>query len=305
MMAALIISAAVVFDWLLGEPRRFHPLVGFGRLAARVEQRLYGGAWLTPKERRARGALALMLLLLPIALFAAWCAVVPIAGTIFSAAALYFALGHRSLHDHARAVVCALRDGNEAGARNAAARMVSRDAVTLDICASTTESVLENGSDAVFGALFWFAVAGAPGALLYRLANTLDAMWGYRNDRYLHYGWAAARLDDGLNYLPARLTALTYALLGRTRQALICWRVQAPSWDSPNAGPVMAAGAGALNITLGGPARYAGKWHVRSLLGMGKAPEVNDIERALALVRKGVWLWIASTFVLGGFIRVI
>lgn len=300
MMAALIMSAAVVLDWLLGEPRRFHPLAGFGRLATLIEQQFYGNARLSPPARRARGVLALCALLIPLTLLAVWCAAVPIFGMLFSVGTLYFALGHRSLHDHARAVVRGLRAGDEAGARNAAARMVSRDAATLDICGSTTESVLENGSDAVFGALFWFAVAGAPGALLYRLANTLDAMWGYRNERYLHFGWAAARLDDVLNYFPARLTALTYALLGRTRQAFVCWREQGPAWDSPNAGPVMAAGAGALNVTLGGPARYDGKWHDRPLLGSGTAPQVDDIEQALGLVRNGVWLWITIGLVLSG-----
>lgn len=305
MTAALIMSAAVVLDWLLGEPRRFHPLAGFGRLATRIEQPFYGNAWLTPRARRARGVLALCVLLIPLTLLAVWCAAVPIFGTIFSVGILYFALGHRSLHDHARAVVRALRAGDEAGARRAAARIVSRDAATLDICGSTTESVLENGSDAVFGALFWFAVAGAPGALLYRLANTLDAMWGYRNERYLHFGWAAARLDDVLNYFPARLTALTYALLGRTRQALMCWREQGPAWDSPNAGPVMAAGAGALNVTLGGPARYGGEWHDRPLLGSGTAPQVDDIEQALELVRNGVWLWITIALVLSGLVLII
>lgn len=299
-MTAVLMAAAVLLDWWFGEPPRLHPLVGFGRLAARIEQCLYGDAQSSTLVQRARGVLALCVLLIPLTLLAVWCAAVPIFGMLFSVGTLYFALGHRSLHDHARAVVRGLRAGDEAGARSAAARMVSRDAATLDICGSTTESVLENGSDAVFGALFWFAVAGAPGALLYRLANTLDAMWGYRNERYLHFGWAAARLDDVLNYFPARFTALTYALLGRTRQALMCWREQGPAWDSPNAGPVMAAGAGALNVTLGGPARYGGEWHDRPLLGSGTAPQVDDIEQALGLVRNGVWLWITIGLVLSG-----
>ena len=180
------------------------------------------------------------ILLVPFTLAAVALAALPYVGAVFSVVALYFALGLRSLHDHARPVAEALRAGDETEARARVGLMVSRDSAALDITAATTESVLENGNDGVFGALFWFAVAGAPGAILYRLANTLDAMWGYRNDRYLHFGWAAARLDDVLNYLPARLTALTYAVLGRTRQALACWHSQAPSWDSPNAGPVTA-----------------------------------------------------------------
>ncbi len=300
MTTSLLVMAAVVLDWLLGEPKRFHPLVGFGRLAGGVERRLYGGAGVSPRARRIRGVLALALLLTPLVTIAAFLCTLPDAGAIFSITALYFALGHKSLHDHARPVAVALHAGDENEARRLVSLMVSRDSAALDISRSATESVLENGNDGVFGALFWFALAGGAGAVLYRLANTLDAMWGYRNDRYLEFGWAAARLDDALNYLPARLTALTYAVLGKTRQALACWRTQAPAWDSPNAGPVMAAGAGALGVSIGGPTRYQGEWHDRPALGAGAAPTFNDIERALTLVRHGVGLWLAVWFVAAG-----
>jgi adenosylcobinamide-phosphate synthase len=180
--------------------------------------------------------------------------------------------------------------------------IVSRDTAGMqrqDVARAGVESVLENGNDAVFGALFWFALAGAPGALLYRLANTLDAMWGYRTPRYRCFGWAAARLDDALNFIPARLTALTYALLGNARAALRCWRQQAPAWDSPNAGPVMASGAGSLTVLLGGAANYHGVTEARPPLGAGNAPDAEDIARAIGLVQRGVWLWLALLLVAG------
>jgi adenosylcobinamide-phosphate synthase len=181
--------------------------------------------------------------------------------------------------------------------------MVSRDSSAIDPVPATVESVLENGNDGVFGALFWFFITGGAGALAFRLANTMDAMWGYRSTRFLYFGWAAARLDDVLDYMPARLTAFSYALLGKTRIALNCWHTQAPTWDSPNAGPVMSAGAGALGVSLGGPARYQGEWHERPPLGSGPAPEITDIERALALVRHGVYLWLAVALVIEVLVR--
>jgi len=288
MTTAFLAILAALLDWLLGEPRRFHPLVGFGRLAQGIENRLYA-------QSRWVGAAAVTLALAPWTALAAGLSELPgIWGAAFEVWALYFTLGHKSLHDHVRPIVEALRTGDEAGARCAVSRIVSRDADALDVAPAACETVLENGNDGVFGALFWFILAGAPGAILYRLANTLDAMWGYKNARYLEFGWAAARLDDLLNWPPARLTALTYALLGRTRLALACWREQAPGWDSPNAGPVMAAGAGALGVSLGGPARYQGEWHDRPSLGAGPKPAAEDIGRALALVRHGVILWLAA-----------
>lgn len=297
---ASLALAAVLLDWWVGEPRRWHPLVGFGKLAERLERGLHGGNGTSLRARRMRGTLGVLALLLPFTAATTALTALPYAGSVFSLLMLYFAIGHRSLHDHARPVAHALQNQDEDEARRLAGFMVSRDSAALDIPAAATESVLENGNDGVFGALFWFAVAGGAGALLYRLANTLDAMWGYRNERYVHFGWATARLDDLLNFIPARLTALTYALLGETRQALNCWRTQASAWDSPNAGPVMAAGAGALGVILGGPARYQGDWHQRPVLGVGRAPDVADIERALRLVRQGVWLWLGVLLIAAG-----
>ncbi|MCB1753976.1 MAG: cobalamin biosynthesis protein [Gammaproteobacteria bacterium] len=296
---AFVALIAVLLDWLFGEPRRFHPLVGFGHLADKLEAKLYGGSMLAKNRRRLRGLLAVLLLLLPFTVTAALITQT-YPGPLFSVFILTIALGHKSLHDHARPVATALRNNDEAEARRQVSRMVSRDSETLDIEGAAVESILENGNDAVFGTLFRFAIAGSAGVVFYRLSNTLDAMWGYRNTRYRDFGWAAARLDDVLNLIPARLTALTYAALGKTRQALHCWRSQAPGWDSPNAGPVMAAGAGALGIAIGGPARYRGRWHQRPVLGTGKTADIDDIEQALRLVRQGVWLWLVL-FILAGW----
>ena len=285
--------AAVALDRLLGEPRRFHPLVGFGNLASAIEKRLN-------RRSRLTGIAAWALVVLPFVALAA--ALRPQAPFAVDVALLYFALGARSLAEHAEAVARPLRDGRLDEARQRVGWMVSRDTTQLDesgVAKAGMESVLENGNDAIFGALFWFALLGAPGALLFRLANTLDAMWGYRTERFNRFGWAAARIDDVLNWIPARLTALTYALLGKTRQALTCWRSQAPGWESPNAGPVMSAGAGSLGVLLGGAAIYHGQEEIRPPLGTGPAPVAADLDRAIALIRHSLWLWLAVFFVTG------
>lgn len=286
--------AAVVLDRVLGEPRRWHPLVGFGRLAGAIEKGLN-------LRSRPGGVVAWLLAVGPWVGMAFWLR--QWAPFAVDTALLYFALGARSLSEHAEAVRTPLAAGDLAEARRRVGWMVSRDTAALDeagVAKAGVESVLENGNDAIFGALFWFALLGGPGALLFRLANTLDAMWGYKTERFLGFGWAAARLDDLLNWPAARLTALTYALLGRTARALACWRAQAPAWESPNAGPVMAAGAGSLGVALGGTASYHGKEEIRPPLGEGAAPVAEDIGRAMALVRRGLFLWLAVLFAVLG-----
>lgn len=289
--AVLTALAGIVLDRLLGEPRCWHPLVGFGRLADAAERLLRNGAPGHAVGNRLRGLLAWGLVVLPFVALAAWAA-----HPVVDALLLWLALGGRSLGEHARAIVAPLAAGDLDSAREAVGRIVSRDTTQLDetgVATAAVESVLENGNDAVFGALFWFFLLGGAGALLFRLANTLDAMWGYKDARRVYFGWAAARSDDVLNFIPARLTALTYALLGSTLTALTCWQQQASAWASPNAGPVMAAGAGALKVGLGGTARYHGQDELRPELGSGPAPRAADIPRAVALVERGEWLWLA------------
>ncbi len=297
---ALLLITGVVLDYALGEARRWHPLVGFGNLVKLIERRLNKG-----ELRYARGIAAWVVAVLPLTALAYL--VCDSIGFAAHAPLLYFCLGLRSLRDHNLPIADALERGDLAGARLLTARIVSRDtenATEADLAKASTESLLENGNDAVFGTLFWFIVAGGAGALLFRLANTLDAMWGYRSSRFLHFGWAAARIDDALNLIPARLTALSYVLLaGDSKRAWRCWRRQAPQWSSPNAGPVMASGAGALGLALGGGATYDGVLEERPALGQGRAAQASDIVRAWVLVRSTTLLWLLGACAVAGWLH--
>lgn len=290
----LCLLLGILLDLALGEVRQFHPLVGFGNLANAIERRLN-----KPAVSRWIGALAWCLAVLPLLAlsvlvlllaqyFNDWLA------AILHIVLLYFCLGLRSLHEHNAVIATALQVGDLPEARKRTSYIVSRDTEDADeayLAKASVESVLENGCDAVFATLFWFILLGGSGAVLYRLVNTLDAMWGYRSTRFLRFGCVAARIDDIMNWIPARLTACTYAALGKTRLAWQCWQRQAPGWPSPNAGPVMASGAGALGLVLGGAASYDGVAEVRPPLGEGDTAKATDILRALRLVETGAALW--------------
>lgn len=292
---------AILLDQFIGEVSFAHPLVGFGALAHRTEALFNTPATQGQDEnfahkKRVFGIIAVLFLIIPFVAAAVcigpwlrqW-------SWLFDAIVLYFAIGTRSLLQHANDVSLALMSGNIEATRRNVGKIVSRDTTHMqaaDAARAAIESVLENGNDAVFAPIFWFMVLGAPGAVLLRLSNTLDAMWGYKNDRYLYFGWAAARLDDALMFVPARLTALTYSICGHCKDALRCWEDQASRWYSPNAGPVMAAGAGALRVCLGGNAIYHGTLKQRVELGCGKQPDYTDINRANRLIVRSLLLWI-------------
>ena len=280
------LAAGLVADALLGDPRRAHPVAGFGAVAAALEQRAH-------RDSRLAGSAYALVLTGGVA--AAGAAVsrpttaVPHAGV--TALATWAVVGGTTLRREARTLARHLQADDLDGARARIRHLCGRDPAALDaagLARATVESVAENTSDAVVGPLVWGAVGGVPGLLAYRAVNTLDAMVGHRSPRYARFGWAAARADDLANLVPARLTAVLAVALapvagGRPSQALRVWRRDGGKHPSPNAGPVEAAFAGALGRTLGGRLSYAGRVEDRPLLGDGPAPDVADIARAARL----------------------
>lgn len=284
---ALGLAAGFAADRLLGDPARWHPVAGFGRVAAVLERATYA-------DRRLNGALHVAILV-----GAAAAAGSRRTGTVDTALATWAVLGGRSLEREAAAVQAHLDAGDLPAARRRLTHLVGRDTSVLDesgVARAVVESLAENTSDAVVAPLVWGAALGVPGLLGYRAANTLDAMVGHRSPRYERFGWAAARLDDVLNLPGSRLTASLATLLGEDRRgALRAWRRDAGSHPSPNAGPVEAAYAGALGLLLGGVNVYGDRVEHRCVLGDGRTPHRHDITRARRLARRVGWAALAVT----------
>ena len=257
MTTALILAFAMVLDAAFGEPRWLwarapHPAVLMGRAVGWLDAR-----WNKGPARRAKG-IAAMAVLAGGAVVLGW--LLGLAGWPVELLVAAVLLAQRSLVDHVRAVADALRL-SVAEARRAVGMIVGRDTAKMDqpdIARAAIESAAENLSDGVIAPAFWFLVAGLPGLLIYKIVNTADSMIGYRTERYEAFGWAAARLDDVLNVIPARLTAL---LIAASHWALRDWRAvmaEARLHRSPNAGWPEAAMARALNVALSGPRSYDG-----------------------------------------------
>ena len=292
------LALGALADLLLADPRRGHPVAGFGRAAAALERRTW-------RDSRVAGAA-----------YAAGCvgtatalgaaahrltAGRPVARTALTAAATWAVLGGTSLGRAAATMDRHLTDGDLPSARAHLSTLAGRDPSGLreaELVRATVESVAENTSDAAVAPLFWGAVAGVPGLLAYRAVNTLDAMVGYRSPRYARFGWAAARTDDVLNWAPARLTAaltvLTAPLAGGSPAgAWRAWRRDGGAHPSPNAGRCEASLAGALGLRLGGRNVYGQRVEERPTLDDGQPPVRGDIRRAVRLSR-AVWTTAAA-----------
>ncbi|MFF4956024.1 cobalamin biosynthesis protein [Streptomyces sp. NPDC001222] len=290
-------AAGLLGDLLLGDPRRGHPVAAFGRAAGAVEQVLW-------RDHRGWGALHTAVCVggavSSAALAAAAVRRSRTASVALTAAATWAVVGGTSLAREARTIGHALASGDVEGARARLPHLCGRDPQALDadgIARAVVESVAENTSDAVVGALVWGAVGGVPGLVGFRAVNTLDAMVGHKSPRHRRYGWASARLDDLAGWPGARLTALLAAATGPDRRgALRAWRADARRHPSPNAGPVEASFAGALGVRLGGTLSYGGRLEHRPLLNApGRAVRTHDIERAVRLSRRVTVLALGAT----------
>lgn len=275
-------------DAVLGDPRRLHPVAGYGRAAAALERRLYA------PNRTAGTVFTAVAVGVPVAAGVAASMLTrhrPLARAALVAAANWTVLGGRTLRREARTMADHLEHADLTAARGRLGHLCGRDPRGLDeseLARATVESVAENTSDAVVAPLFWGAVAGLPGLLGYRAANTLDAMVGHRCTRYARFGTPAARLDDLLNLVPARLTglltiAVAPAVHGRRAEALRVWRRDRNDHPSPNAGQCESAMAGALGVRLGGRNVYSGRTETRPFLGDGPRPAAGHLRRAARL----------------------
>jgi adenosylcobinamide-phosphate synthase len=278
-VTAVALLAGYGADLAFGDPRRGHPVALFGRAAGALERVMW-------RPSRLAGAAYTALLVGGAAALGR-----AVRGRAAGAVLVWVALGGRSLMRQARLVGALVEAGDLPAARREVTALVGRDPSRLggeELCRAAVESVAENTVDAVVAPLVWAAAAGPPGVLAHRAANTLDAMVGHRGARHERFGWAAARLDDAMNWPAARLTALVCAALAPVVGGApgTAWRIarrDGAAHPSPNAGRAEAAFAGALGLTLGGRNVYAGRVEERPRLGDGRRPAPADVERAARL----------------------
>lgn len=277
--SAVAAAVGLLADRVLGEPPAgLHPVAAFGRGMVALERRVWRDDRAAGVGYAAAGA------------GLGWAAGFALGPSVpAGAVATWLVVAGRALGDEARAIGDRLVENDLDGARRRLPALVGRDPESLDakgVARAVVESVAENTVDAVVAPACWAALGGAAGAGFYRAVNTLDAMVGHRNERYGRFGWAAARLDDAANWVPARLTGLLVAAVRPSHAREVLDAVfHPPAHPSPNAGVAEAAFAAALDLRLGGDTVYAGRVDPRPTFGTGRSPEPADIDAAVRLSR--------------------
>ncbi len=296
---AAIPALAFLIDTVFGDPRSsFHPVVLIGRLISFFENLLYPKEGASHVSLLFRGTLVVFLTVAVVSamtfFLTTWAAEFGAAAyAAASAVVLYFTITPKALARDGLEIYTLLRDGNLIKARQRLSWIVGRDTENLeepDIARGAVETIAENTTDGILSPLFYFLLFGPVGAACYRAANTMDSMLGYKNDRYLYFGRTAARLDDVLNYIPARLTFLLFVIASFFigLDAGNAWRIglrDAKKHPSPNGGYAEGPTAGALHVRLGGWNYYEGKPEFREYMGDPDRPLVGrDILQSLKLM---------------------
>jgi adenosylcobinamide-phosphate synthase len=305
----LALALALVLDFCLGDPRWMpHPVRGMGAFIAFLDRRLNKGAY-----RRAKGIVTvvavtgtvyiLSMFVVNISYSLSW-----LFGVVVEAILIFTTIATKSLQEAAWNVLLPLERGEMEQARRELSMIVGRDTENLDeseIVRACVETVAENTSDGITAPLFYAWIGGAPLALFYRAVNTCDSMLGYKNDTYRMFGWASARLDDVMNYIPARLTAGVMVFVHSGKRFRYCWRVllrDARKHPSPNSGWPEAAMAALLGVQLGGTNMYHGIVSKRPTIGDPLVPlQTNHIRQALRIMMVTV-LSFALLLLIGGII---
>jgi adenosylcobinamide-phosphate synthase len=283
-------------DKILGDPQWLpHPIVAFGKAISFLEKRLNN------RNHRLRKGAIITIVLVSVTygiffiLIALAFGISPLAGMATETIFVFYGLAGTTLVREGKAVFRALDRSLEEG-RKQVSRIVGRDTEALsknEIQAATLETLAENLSDGVIAPLFWYAIAGIPGMMTYKMINTLDSMIGYKNDRFIHFGRFAARLDDVANYLPARITALLMATVSGKKRAFKFIRRYGRAHLSPNAGYPEAALAGILNVVFGSAHRYFGQWVSKPLIGDNKRDfNKNDLQHTINIIKRTEWIFI-------------
>ena len=310
---ALIPIAALVIDTIYGDPRSdWHPVVLIGKLISFYENKLYPEPKTSNGSMFLRGMVTVLLVLLTVGIITGLLVWLSVKGGILFYAAmgaviLYFTITPRALCRDGMEIYHLLKAGDIVAARKRLSWIVGRDTENLeesDIARGTVETIAENTTDGIISPLFWFLLFGPVGAMVYRAGNTMDSMLGYKNDRYLYFGRFAARLDDVLNYIPARITFLLFVASAAILK--LDWKNakkiglrDAPKHPSPNGGYAEATVAGAMHVRLGGYNYYEGKPEFREYMGDPDTPlKADHIKQAIYMMYGATILFVVLESVL-------
>ncbi|MCF6335659.1 MAG: adenosylcobinamide-phosphate synthase CbiB [Spirochaetales bacterium] len=289
-----LLSFALVLDLIIGDPQyKFHPVRIIGKLISKVESLLYHRNF--SKKRMGMGGIIIIISVVTgiFILLNQVFNLVPFGKEVFSIFIFYTSIAVKDLATHGLRIKTALDNDDIQLARKRSGMILSRDTMNLTeerIILGTIESISENASDSIIAPLFWGLIFGPLGSLIYRTINTMDAMWGYKNKRFIDFGTTAAILDDIVNFIPARLTGLLICMAGLFTKSSVrnAWKIMVRDHSntaSPNAGYPEAAMAGILGIQLGGNATYFGEIVIKQTLGdKQREPEIGDISYSIIII---------------------